>query len=70
MKYRYQYCSSTQKLNKLITKLDLQVLPKLAIGPELELEEFVTEFPLVANVIAEVEVVAHCDKATEIMTNQ
>ena len=50
--------------------MDLQVLPKLAIGPELELEEFVTEFPLVANVIAEVEVVAHCDKATEIMTNQ
>ena len=34
-------------------------LPQFAVGPELELEELVAELALVANVVAEVEVVRH-----------
>ena len=34
-------------------------LPQFAVGPELELEELVAELALVANVVAEVEIVRH-----------
>ena len=36
-------------------------LPELAIRPELKLEKLVSKLSLVANIVAQVEIVGHCD---------
>ena len=36
-------------------------LPKFAVRPELKLEELVSKLPLVADIVAQVEVVGHCN---------
>ena len=42
---------------------------QLTVGPELELEELVSELALVADVIAEVELVGHLDKVDDLPKN-
>jgi hypothetical protein len=40
-------------------KYELRYRPEFAVGTELELEKLVTELPLVSDIVAKIEIVAH-----------
>ena len=45
----------------MFREIEKLFLPELAIWPELELEKLVSKLSLVADIVAQVEIVGHCD---------
>ena len=54
-----QKCNFRERKCKRYTSRSDRYLPQLAIRPELKLEKLVTKLALVANIVAEVEIVGH-----------